>query len=320
MKNTYAIILISVFISFESYLYAQTPVAVHGKLSVAGNQIVDKNGEPVQLRGMSLFWSQWQGKYYNASAVKWLVDDWKVNIIRIAMAVDHEGYAENPKEEMKKVTTVIDAAIASGIYVIVDFHVHEGEKFLEQSKTFFATIAQKYGSYPNVIYEPWNEPVHQSWSDVIKPYHEAVIKTIRQYDPDNLVVCGTRTWSQDVDEASINPIKGDNIAYTLHFYAATHKQALRDKASVALKNGIALMVTEYGTCEASGNGIIDEKETQAWWSFLDQNKISHCNWALSNKMESASALSPNASPSGGWLSDDITTSGNLVRNEIRSKN
>jgi endoglucanase len=320
MKNIYAIILISIFISFESHLYAQSPVALHGKLSVVGNQIVDKNGEPVQLRGMSLFWSQWQGKYYNASAVKWLVDDWKVNIIRIAMAVDHEGYAENPKEEMKKVTTVIDAAISSGIYVIVDFHVHEGEKFLEQSKTFFATIGQKYGSYPNVIYEPWNEPVHQSWSDVIKPYHEAVIKTIRQYDPDNLVVCGTRTWSQDVDEASMDPIKGTNIAYTLHFYAATHRQELRDKASVALKNGIALMVTEYGTCEASGNGIIDEKETQAWWSFLDQNKISHCNWALSDKKESASALSPNASPSGGWRSDDITTSGNLVRNEIRSKN
>src|SRR4051812_24408387 len=132
MKNIFFITLTVIFIltSFEIRLAAQTPVAVHGKLSVVGNQIVDKNGEPVQLRGMSLFWSQWQGKYYNASAVKWLVDDWKVNIIRIAMAVDHEGYAENPKEEMKKVTTVIDAAIASGIYVIVDFHVHEGEKFL----------------------------------------------------------------------------------------------------------------------------------------------------------------------------------------------
>jgi hypothetical protein len=37
-----------------------------------------------------------------------------------------------------------------------------------------------------------------------------------------------------VDVAANDPVSGINLCYTLHFYAATHKQALRDKAQVAL--------------------------------------------------------------------------------------
>jgi endoglucanase len=315
----YTIIILLLTFILRPCFAQQTAVEKFGALQVTGNKIVDKNRMPVQLRGMSLFWSQWQGQYYNPSTVKWLVEDWKINIIRVAMAVDNKGYATNPREKTK-VIAVIDAAIKNGIYVLVDFHVHDASKYIEHAKTFFAEIAEIYGHYPNIIYEPWNEPVHDSWNDVIKPYHEAVIAEIRKHDPDNLIVCGTRTWSQDVDEASTNPIEGVNIAYTLHFYAATHKQQLREKAKVALENGIALMVTEYGTCEATGDGIVDEAETRLWWDFLDEHKISHANWAMSDKVEAASAVVPGTRPSGRWKKDQLTRSGTLVRNEIASKN
>lgn len=59
------------------------------------------------------------------------------------------------------------------------------------------------------------------WSGTIKPYAQAVISAIRAIDPDNLIVVGTPTWSQDVDVAAADPIAGTNIAYTLHFYAGT---------------------------------------------------------------------------------------------------
>lgn len=296
-----------------------TPVEKFGALRVVGNNIVDKHGNAVQLRGVSLFWSQWMGKFYNADAVHWLVQDWNINVIRVAMAVDNNGYAKN-RSEQDKVTRVIDAAIKEGIYVIVDFHVHDGHNYLAEAKEFFGMIAQRYGKYANTIYEPWNEPVHHSWSDVIKPYHEAVIETIRHHDPDNLIVCGTRTWSQNVEEASLDPIKGKNIAYTLHFYASTHKQELRSIAQRAMANGVALMVTEYGTCEASGNGFINISEMQTWWRFMDDHKISHCNWSVADKKESASILNVSAKPKGGWTEDDLTRSGKMVREEIRSKN
>ncbi|HRI65964.1 MAG TPA: hypothetical protein PK156_17070, partial [Polyangium sp.] len=38
-------------------MQTDTAVGIHGTLQVQGNKIVDKSGTPVQLRGMSLFWS-----------------------------------------------------------------------------------------------------------------------------------------------------------------------------------------------------------------------------------------------------------------------
>lgn len=295
-------------------------VAQYGQLRVQGNRVVDKDGKPVQLRGMSLFWSQWIGKYYTPQTVKWLKDDWRCTVVRAAMAIDSDGYLKNPEAEKQKVITVVDAAIEQGLYVIIDWHDHEAEKHTEQANIFFAEMAQRYGDEPNVIYEIYNEPLNVSWSGVIKPYSEAVIAAIRQHDPDNLVICGTRNWSQQVEEAANDPIKLPNVAYTLHFYAATHKQWLRDVAARALSKGIALMVTEFGTCEASGDGVLDKTEMQAWWQFLDENKISWCNWSLADKVETSAALKPGAKTTGGWTDAEISPSGLFVREELRAKN
>jgi endoglucanase len=54
--------------------------------------------------------------------------------------------------------------------------------------------------------------------------------------------------------------------------------------------------------------------------FMDQNKISHCNWSIADKDEAASALVPNASAEGGWNESQITKSGKMVREEIKAKN
>jgi len=269
---------------------------------------------------MSFFWSQWIGKYYTPQTVKWLKDDWRCTVVRAAMAIDNDGYLKNPDIEKQKVITVVDAAIQQGLYVIIDWHDHEAEKHTEQAKVFFSEMAQRYGDKPNVIYEIYNEPLNVSWVNVIKPYAEEIIRVIRQHDPDNIVVVGTRNWSQEVDEAANNPITGDNIAYTLHYYAATHKQWLRDKAASALQKGGALIVTEFGTCEASGDGFLDVAESKAWWQFLDDNKITWTNWSVADKAEATAALKPGASPTGGWSESQITPSGMLVRAELQSKN
>lgn len=297
-----------------------TPVAYHGSLKVLGNKIVDKDDKPVQLRGMSFFWSQWIGKYYTAETVKWLKDDWHCNILRAAMAVGSGGYLTNPAAEKEKVYKVVDAAIAQGLYVIIDWHDHSAHNNVKESKIFFAEMAQKYGDKPNVIYEPFNEPEQVSWSAVVKPYHRQVIDTIRFHDPDNLIICGTPTWSQDVEAAANDPLTGTNIAYTLHFYAGSHKQWLRDKATRALNKGVALMVTEFGTTDATGDGVVNKTETNEWFKFLDDNNISWCNWSIADKVEGSAALKPNASTTGGWTEANLTESGLFLRSELRTKN
>ena len=172
-------------------------------------------------------------------------------------ADDIDGYVVNRDLEYNKVITVIDACIDLGIYVIVDWHDHHAHENSEEAVLFFKKIATKYGDKPNIIYEIYNEPMQISWEKDVKPYSEKVIKAIREIDPDNIIVIGTPTWAQDVDIASKNPIEGTNLAYSIHFYASSHKQGLRDKAQVALDNGLALFATEYGTCEYTGSGIID---------------------------------------------------------------
>ncbi|APQ18437.1 glycoside hydrolase [Maribacter hydrothermalis] len=298
-----------------------TIVSLHGQLHIEGNKILDQNNIEVQLRGMSFFWSQWMGQYYNSETVAWLKNDWQCTIVRAAMGIeDSEGYITNPEVEKNKIFTVIDAAIVEGIYVIVDWHSHHAEDYEEEAKAFFSEVAQKYGNQPNIIYELYNEPLDVSWDIVLKPYHEAVITEIRKYDPDNIVVCGTRNWSQNVNDVIGNEIDDDNVAYTLHYYATTHKQELRDIAQQALDNNIALFVTEFGTTDYSGDGFIDAEETNTWWTFLDENKISWCNWSIADKEENSAALLPNASSTGQWNTTNLTQSGLMVRKELKSKN
>jgi aryl-phospho-beta-D-glucosidase BglC (GH1 family) len=301
-----------------------TPVSLNGALSVKGNQIVNQHGEAVSFAGPSLFWSNngWGGEnFYRAETVNYAVREWNAGIIRAAIGTDKNGgYEKDPEGNIAKAERVIDAAIAAGIYVIIDWHAHHAEKNPAAAEAFFTHIAKKYGHLPNVIYEIYNEPLaNTDWLTVIKPYSERLISHIRRIDPDNLIIVGTQTWSQDVDKAADNPITDfDNIAYTLHFYAGTHRQSLRDKAKYALDKGLALMVTEWGSVNANGDGDVDKEETLLWMEFMREHKLTHCNWALNDKKEGASILKPGTKPDGNWTDADLTPSGLFVKELVRN--
>ena len=291
----------------------------HGRLYVVGNRIVGEHGLPVSLAGNSFYWSQWQGGFFNPDVVKWLKLDWKTAIIRVPLGVENNGYLDHPEREQARVCALVDAAIAADLYVIIDWHDHHADQHSAQAVAFFQDMARKYGQLPHVMYEIFNEPTKEvSWSHDVKPYAEQVIAAIRAIDPDNMIIVGSPHWSQDVDVVADDPIKAKNIAYSLHFYAGTHRQWLRDKALKALQKGLPLFVTEWGTCAADGKGEIDEASTREWMDFMQQWGLSHCNWAVSDKDETASIVKPGSSASGRWAEDDLTVSGRLAREWTRS--
>jgi endoglucanase len=288
-----------------------TPVEQYGLLKITNGVLCSAAGQPVQLRGMSLFWSQWAGAWYNAETVGHLADDWGGTVVRAAMGVAAGGYLTHPETEKAKVKAVVEAAVAKGIYVIIDWHDDHAQQHLSQSKAFFKEVAAAYKDVPNVLFEIYNEPTGVPWS-TIKLYAEAVIEEIRGAGAPNVVIVGTPNWSQDVHKAADDPIDKPNVAYTLHFYAGTHKQSLRDHASYAMAKGLALVVTEWGACDASGNGGFNAAETEKWLKFLDEHQLSWANWSLFDKNETASALKPGISPHGPWTAADLTPSGLLV--------
>ncbi|WP_309544700.1 glycoside hydrolase family 5 protein [Alkalilimnicola ehrlichii] len=181
-------------------------------------------------------------------------------------------------------------------------------------------MARRYGDYPNIIYEIANEPNGPvNWNQHIRPYAVDVIDTIRAHDPNNLIIVGTATWSQDIHDAADNPLSDPNVAYALHFYAGTHGEELRSRIDYARSRNAAIFVSEWGVSQATGDGGVFEQETRVWIDFLNDRRISWVNWNLSDKVESSAALAPGASARGGWTQAQLSESGRLVRELIKER-
>lgn len=302
--------------------YAETPVQTHGQLSIADGKLVDANGKPVQLRGMSSHGLQWYGKYANKDVMKWLRDDWGISVFRLAMYTAEEGYIADPSVA-DKVKEAVKAAQSLGLYVIIDWHIlSDGDpnKYKTEAKAFFNEMAELYGDSPNVIYEIANEPNGDvTWNDRIRPYALELTRTIRAKDPDNIILVGTGNWSQDIQDAADNPLPDRNTMYVLHFYAGTHKLSLRERVDYARKLGVPIFVSEWGTSEAAGDKGPYLAESRVWLDFLNERGISWVNWSLSDKAEISSALVAGANTAGGWTDADLTTSGKFVRKRIRGE-
>ena len=294
-------------------------VKQHGQLKVQGTQLVNSKGQPVVLRGMSFGWHNWWPRFYNAGAVNWLVKDWRCTVVRAAMGIEpDQGYIKKPDWSKERVKAVVDAAINAGVYVIIDWHSHNIN--LEEAKTFFREMATAYGSTPNVVYEIFNEPDKETWPEV-KQYSIELIKTIRSIDPDNIILVGSPHWDQDIHVAADDPITGfTHLMYTMHFYAATHKQWLRDRCDYALKKGLPLFISECAGMEASGDGPLNVEEWTKWIEWAEDRKVSWVTWSVSDKNETCSVLLPSASSEGNWKDTDLKESGIQVRELIRKYN
>lgn len=295
-------------------------VKKHGQLSVQGTQLVDKNNDPVVLRGMSFGWHSMWPRFYNEKAVSWLKKDFNCNVVRAAMGIElgEYSYLKDPQFSKEKIEAVVDGAIKSDIYVIIDWHSHNVN--LKEAKAFFAEISKKYAKYPNIIYEVFNEPDYESWWEV-KTYSEEIIRVIRENDPNNIILVGCPHWDQDIDLPAAEPIVGyNNIMYTMHFYAATHGKELRDRTDAAIKNGLPVFISESAGMEASGDGPLNVKAWQEYIDWMEANKLSWITWSVSDKDETCSILKKTAKSEGKWKDEDLKESGLKVREFLNKYN
>lgn len=307
----------------ETVAYKKTPVGAHGRLNVKVTKLVDQYGKEIQIQGVSTHGINWDvGKpYVNYQSFQNLRDKWGVNCIRVAMYTeDYNGYCVTDDTNRKKLLKTIDLAVGNakklGMYVIIDWHVLNDQnplKHKDEAKQFFKKMAKKYGKNKNVMFEICNEPNgNTTWND-IKKYANPIIKVIRKYAKKSIIIVGTPTWSQDVDVASMSPIKNSkNIMYAIHFYAATHQDYYMNKVKKAISNKLPVICTEFSGCEANGNGNINKSSLYKWLNYLKSNGIGYCCWSLSNKNESASLLKSNCLKKYGYKKSDLSKMGKLL--------
>ena len=290
-------------------------VKLHGKLKVKGTALVDAKGNDVVLHGMSIGWHNWWARFYNAGAVHELTTKWNCTVLRAAMGVEPDsGYLKSPERSITLMKNVIEACIKEDVYVIIDWHDHNIHQ--KEAVEFFSMMSKQYGKYSHVLYEIYNEPDRETWPEV-KAYSEAVIKAIRENDPDNIILVGSPHWSQDVHVAAADPIQGfDNLMYTMHFYAGTHKKWLRDRTDEAIKKGLPVFISECAGMEATGDGPLDNNEWEAFVRWMNEKKLSWIGWSVSDKNETCSVLERSAASNGNWTEADIKEWGRLIKSYL----
>lgn len=287
----------------------QTPIQKYGKLKVEGAKLVSESVNTVQLKGISTHGIEWFPQYINKDSFKFMRDEWNIDLIRLA--IYSEGYNEN---QNKIIEDGIDYATDLGMYVIVDWHILNDNNpniNKEKARAFFSYIANKYKNNVNIIYEICNEPNgNVTWEKDIKPYAEDMITLIHGINEDAVILCGTPQYCQKINEVTKSPITGHkNIMYTLHFYASTHKQELRNELSNAIEKDLPIFVSEFGISEASGNGSINIDEANKWMNLLNSNNISFIYWNLSNKNESTALLKNSTSKFNNWNIEELSDAG-----------
>jgi endoglucanase len=299
------------------------PLKEHGALSVSGNKLVDQNGNPYQLYGMSTHGLSWFPEYVNAESFATL-RSWNTNCIRLALyTAEYNGYCTGGnQEELKNLLKQgIEAATAQGMYVILDWHIlSDGNPmtYKEEAKAFFAEMSALYKDRDNILYEICNEPNGVDW-ETVKAYAQEVIPVIRSNDSNAVILVGTPEWCQRIDQAAASPLSYDNLLYTVHFYAATHTQWLRDRTESALNSGLPVFISEFGTCDASGNGANDFDQANSWMELIEKWNLSYCCWNLANKAESSSILNSWCTKTSGWTSEDLSESGKWIVSRFQSE-
>ena len=319
------------------------PVSYYGALHTSGNKIIGaKNNQQVMLRGVSLFWSDATGSaYYNPTVISWAVDNLKIDVFRFAMAIEYYdsnggtqnkvddgfSYKKAPDGQLAMIDKMVKAAIENDVYIVIDWHSHRAHLETNDAKKFFETVSKKYKDIPNVIYEIYNEPVNGNGGNwgAVKSYANSVVPGIRA-NTQNLIIVGTPNWSQHPEEGARDPINSPNIAYVLHFYAASHsKGQYGGNVSSALNAGYPVFISEWGTTNADGDGEPSSGASNEWTSFMDQNNIPNCNWSLRQQTSDVDQKSEKSAIFAGAKSlttaaeldaATYTSSGNIIKSYL----
>ena len=276
-----------------------------GSLKLVGNQLSNKNGDPIQLKGWSTYSLNYKGSCYGEE--QWtLMKQYGANIVRLAMPIDDSNdggsYLAKPDYFKSLIKQSIEEIEKLDMYCIVDWHIQKHSEdesgdpndYIDESKDFFGEIS-KYcaeNGYDNVLYEICNEPTC-GWQK-IKSYAEEVAHVITDNQPDAIIIVGTDQWSQKIMEPVSNPIDSlykKNVMYSFHYDACSHYNFLGDFR--AAQRNIPVFVSEWSAFSFGGDSQFCKSNADEMLSDCDNKAaapqvVSWCLWNWSGVNESSS--------------------------------
>ena len=304
--------------SLEGSSYIHARPSTNGKLKVSGTHIVDQNGQPVILKGISTHGLTWFPQFINEEYFAQLSSEWDCNLIRLPMY--SETYCRSEEPSLSLLKSGVEYAIKNDMYVIVDWHIlndHDPNINLDKAMVFFDRISAEYADVPNVIYEVCNEPNGTTdWKDVYD-FCNKTVPIIRRNSPDSIILVGTPDFGRALISALRRPIPFENIMYSLHFYAASHYENLQSILLEAVEDDLPVFISECGLPEETGDGNVDYENAIVWFDMLHKNGISYTIWSFSNKSESSAMIKPDFEHKGPITDNDLTSTGLWVKDLIK---
>lgn len=299
-------------------------VTKHGKLNTKNGAVCDQNGKKVSLMGPSYFWSCSRPMWWCKENVDFLVSKYNIQLIRLPVSIapgdntwdnpsatwNEDNFLHRPDYTKALVDEMVKAAIENDIYVIIDFHEHYAQHWVELSKEFFTYFAEKWGDYPNVMYEIYNEPMTDDGTVV--NYAKQIIPVIRKIDDDNIIIVGSSDYSRHPDAVTSAGDGYSNIAYTWHGYVKWgHQNDWNGRDS--WNNGVPVIVTEWGVEKSRNDGGL--------LSIYRQKGLINAFWSMCNKGgEDAnwSVLKSDCYKVADWSDDEMNDNGKWLLETARS--
>jgi endoglucanase len=273
--------------------------AILPAISVRGPRFVNASGDTMVFRGVSVAdpdklerQGHWNKEFFAQ------VRAYGANIVRIP--VHPQAWRERTHEVYLK---LLDQAVAwcteLQIYIIIDWHCIGNLKMglfqdpyydtsEQETYEFWRTIARHFrGHHTPALYELFDEPTvfngqlgTMSWSEW-KTINENMIRLIRAYDPEKVILVAGFDWAYDLTPLHDDPINAEGIAYVSHPYPHKRQPPYEPKWEENFGFAAArypLVLTEIGFTTGK-LGLADNGEYgKALMNYADAKGMSWIAW------------------------------------------
>jgi len=208
---------------------------------------------------------------------------WYARVVRLVVfpqdwRPDPDGYFET------YLKPAVEHATERRLYAIVDWHeIGDAGPADVETRQFWAQAAPAFASYPNVLYEVFNEAedlTDTSWS-LWKSRAQPWVDQIRRAAPANVILIGAPFWTQALQGAVSEPFTGDNLAYVGHIYPGIERSvwglggAFTQVAAVR-----PLMITEWGYRASEGSPVTGDQSSfgDALKAYIEEQRLGWTAW------------------------------------------